>query len=703
MPEDGDEASYWSVLRGRAAVLTGLSAVAVTQPLLELFGQNPEFFVAGRYSAFQIVVFGLVVALVPAALATGLVALASALNARAGTWTFALCAGAFGAALALVLLRSADVDAVPIVVVLALAAGGLVALLVTRTRPGRLLASYLAVAAVFFLGLFLFASPSSELVWGGGDGDLGQVDVPRPEGPVVWIILDEFPAATIMTADGSINAERYPGFAELASVSTWYRNASSPYNLTHRAVPAQLSGQQPESGTLPNHEDHPRTLFTLLGDQVPVERYESVTDLCPPTVCDPRPPESLGQALRDAAVVYGHRTLPADWREELPSIDESWGSFGESGDTGSGSRASRDGDEPLTGQALVTEAYTKWRELGAAEKSPLGQAGILRERIDAIGADPAVHVVHVALPHRPWALSPSGISSSYVPEPNEDEASPDYEYSAQLEFQLHSMQVGAADVLIGDLVEHLRSLPTWDETLLVVTSDHGTNLTPPDIGRMHPTDANREEVYRVPLFIKAPGSDGGEVRDEPASTLDILPTVVDLLGGEVDWEFDGHSLVDGSESTLEPPVSPDVQAVLDIAARRAEQFPYGENWLGLAAVGEHGDLVGQDVADLTVGPPADQRIELAQEGLFASLPTDEGQMPFVLVGRIAGSRPPESDLVVAINGRVAGVLGGFKPVNGGWSTSGYVADLYRPGANEVAVYEVERSGSTVTLHELPRR
>ena len=90
-----------------------------------------------------------------------------------------------------------------------------------------------------------------------------------------------------------------------------------------------------------------------------------MTDLCPPTVCDPRPPESLGQALRDAAVVYGHRTLPADWREELPSIDESWGSFGECGDTGSGSRASRDGDEPLTGQALVTEAYTKWRELGA--------------------------------------------------------------------------------------------------------------------------------------------------------------------------------------------------------------------------------------------------------------------------------------------------------------------------------------------------
>lgn len=694
------------MLRGRGAVLLGLSAVAVTQPLLELFGRNPEFFVAGRYSTFQIVAFALVVTVVPAALATAVVGLASALDARAGAWTFAVCAGGFGAALGLVLLRSAGVDAVPVVVGLALAAGVVVAVLVTRTRPGRLLASYLAVAAVVFLGLFLVASPSAELVWGAGDGDRGHVDIPRPGGPVVWIVLDEFPAATIMTADGSVNAERYPGFAELASVSTWYRNASSPHNLTHRAVPAQLSGRLPERGTLPWHEDHPRTLFTLLGDQLPVVRYESVTDLCPPTVCDRRPPESLGQALRDAAVVYGHRTLPADWREELPSIDESWGSFGETGDTGSVADAAdrrRDDDgEPLTGQALVTEAYSKWRELGAAEKSPLGQAGILREQIEAIEAEPAVRFVHVALPHRPWALSPSGISSSYVPEPNEDETSPDYEFSAQVEFQLHSMQVGAADVLVGELVEHLRSLPTWDETLLVVTSDHGTNLTPPDIGRMRPTDANREEVYRVPLFIKAPGESGGEVRDEPASTLDILPTIVDLLGGEVDWEFDGHSLVDGSAPTVEPPVSTDVQAVLDIAARRAGQFPHGDDWIGLAAVGEHGELVGRDVAELTTGPPAERTIELAQEDLFASLPTDEGQAPFVLVGRVEGRRP-ESELVVAINGRIAGVLGGFKPVNGGWATSGYVADLYRPGANEVAVYEVERTGGAVTLRELPRR
>ena len=41
----------------RALVILGLSALAVTQPLLDLFGNNPEFFVAGNYSTSQIVLF----------------------------------------------------------------------------------------------------------------------------------------------------------------------------------------------------------------------------------------------------------------------------------------------------------------------------------------------------------------------------------------------------------------------------------------------------------------------------------------------------------------------------------------------------------------------------------------------------------------------------------------------------------------------
>ena len=130
---------------------------------------------------------------------------------------------------------------------------------------GRLLLSYLAVANLAFVGMFLFASPTSKLIAGGDSDDLGEVSVPEPGAPVVVLVLDEFPAATIMRADGTINSDRYPGFAELASVSTWFRNASSQHNLTHRAVPSILDGRLAADGTLPTYADHPRNLFTLLG------------------------------------------------------------------------------------------------------------------------------------------------------------------------------------------------------------------------------------------------------------------------------------------------------------------------------------------------------------------------------------------------------------------------------------------------------
>ena len=80
-------------------------------------------------------------------------------------------------------------------------------------------------------------------------------------------------------------------------------------------------------------------------------------------------------------------------------------------------------------------------------------------------------------------------------------------------------------------------------------------------------------------------------------------------------------------------------------------------------------------------------------------------MPYVLAGKISsddGERPPE--LLVAVNGRLAGVAGGYRArrrQRGG--SLRYVADFYRSGANSVELYEVEREGAgnsagAVTLH-----
>ena len=687
---------FLAVVRTRAFVILGLCALAVAQPLLDLFGKNPEFFVAGNYSSAQIVSFALIIVIVPPAVGIGLVAIAAFIDRRVGTVVFGVVVALLAGAFVLAILRTLDVDVVVLVFLVALVGGIGLALLVLRTSGARLFFSYLAVANLVFVGLFLFGSRTAELVSGESAKDLGEVSVPALKGPVVVIVLDEMPAATIMRSDGTINADRFPGFAKLAATSTWFRNATSQYHLTHRSVPSILDGRIPDGDDLPTYADHPRNLFTLLGEQVPVHRYESVTSLCPSNVCEPPPRQSLGRALEDASIVYGHRVLPEPLREDLPPIDHAWGNFGTTEDEGAANdpMVLADQDE---GESLVDRAYAKWRDLDANEKSPFGQAGVLRERIDAITGEPSVHFVHVALPHRPWTLSPSGFATSYSPPEIEDPDDPAYAFRARMEYQLHSMQLGAADVLIGDMVDELRQTPEWKDTLIVVTSDHGTNFTPPDIGRMPVTDHNREEVYRIPLFIKAPGQTSGEVRDESAQTIDVLPSIVDLLGARVDWEFDGHSLFDGSSAHTAPKLSDGVDGTLAIVERRARQFPYGDDWTALAAVGENGDLVGKQVTSFDVGDPSEYTVTLADSNLFADLPTDNGQMPFVLHGTVTGEAQP-AEMVAAVNGRIAGIVGGYRPSGGGWTFIGYVADFYRDGANEVAVYEVERAGDTVTLH-----
>lgn len=681
--------------------MLGLSGLAIAQPLLDLFGRNPEFFVAGSYDRAEIVTFALAITLVPPAVGVGLVALAMAVSRRVGSVVFAFVVTLLSALFVLAVFRNADVDRA------ALALGGAVvfaagmAFLVLRTRGGRLLAMYLSAANLVFVGMFFFASPTSALVSDPTpDPDLGRVDVPRPPGPVVLVVLDELPVSVLLRADGSLNGARYPNLVRLAATSTWFRNASSPHNNTPRAVPAILSGNVTLREQLPTSRDVPRNLMSLLGAAVPVHRYEIVTDMCPRSACAPPPQQPLGQALEDAAVVYGHRVLPGELRESLPRIDRSWGQYGSDEPAADEVVAALDEEvSSWSGDAPIDRAYAKWRKLDRTERSAVTQAAVLQERIAAVEPTPALHVVHVALPHGPWVLDRHGHRATHVPDPLEDPADPAFGFSIRQQYQLLSMQVGVADRLVGDLLDHLEGIGALEDALVVVTSDHGLSLSPPDFGR-NLTEQNREEMLRVPLFIKAPGQVEGSVRDDPAQTIDILPSIIDLLGISTDWSFDGHSLFDASASHTAPRVGPDVEPLVELAAAHAAGFA-GDDWVGLAGVGEHGALVGRSVADFEVGAPS--RYDVSFQGVeLEDLLVDDDSLPLVLPGWVRApdgdnERPPE--LLVAVNGRLAGVIGGYRSDGWKWAFDAYVEDFYRRGDNEVAVYDVsEDAAGEVVLH-----
>lgn len=99
-----------------------------------------------------------------------------------------------------------------------------------------------------------------------------------------------------------------------------------------------------------------------------------------------------------------------------------------------------------------------------------------------------------------------------------------------------------ADKQIGKFLEQLKSLNLLDEnTILILTADHGEELFDHD-WFFH--DFNLYEgSIKVPLIIRLPSLIKGEKISHQVSLIDLMPTILDLLGIEVNKEAEGHSLL----------------------------------------------------------------------------------------------------------------------------------------------------------------
>jgi arylsulfatase A-like enzyme len=81
---------------------------------------------------------------------------------------------------------------------------------------------------------------------------------------------------------------------------------------------------------------------------------------------------------------------------------------------------------------------------------------------------------------------------------------------------------------IHALLEHLRELSLYDDTLVIVTADHGEALGDRDLLN-HGVSVYQDQVS-VPLIVKYPGQKAGAVVDAWTNSVDLLPTVLDVLG-----------------------------------------------------------------------------------------------------------------------------------------------------------------------------
>jgi arylsulfatase A-like enzyme len=110
----------------------------------------------------------------------------------------------------------------------------------------------------------------------------------------------------------------------------------------------------------------------------------------------------------------------------------------------------------------------------------------------------------------------------------------------QLRAQYYGM-IGDVDEQIGRTMDGLASLGLADDTVVVVTADHGELLGDHGlIGKM----GWHEESYRIPAMVCDPRRpDGhGTVVDIPTENVDLFPTLCDVMGVEIPEQCDGVSL-----------------------------------------------------------------------------------------------------------------------------------------------------------------
>jgi hypothetical protein len=695
LPEREPEPSLLRVALVHGARLAVLSAFAVAEPLLDILGRNAEFFTVRRSSSTQIVLFALFLVVVPPAALLAVELLVRLVNRRAGDVLHLLFVAGFVGVIVLHALANRSALSGAGALAVAAAVGVLGALVYQRVAPVGSFVTVLAPAPLVFLALFLFDSNASKLVFVKTPYVAEQQVQSRT--PVVLIVFDEFAPVSLMDADEQVDAARYPNFAALARDSTWYRNATTVQWLTEQAVPAVLTGILPPMShkLLPTYADHPHNVFTLLGRSYRVRAVESITQLCPPSICKNDRGSSAaavsgatGSLASDAGIVYLHLLLPRPYSDEIPAIDDSWGDFGQ--------REAREGAQLQGGGGV----------------QPCGRNVCRFTSLFTADRKPTLYVLHALLPHVPYLYLPSGRRYG-VQAPALDGVRNNVSqgaWPAEQAYQRFLLQVEFTDRALGLILQRLKAKGIYDRALVIVTADHGVSYR--DRGpRRLPTPANLQDIAFVPLFVKLPHQHAPKVDDGLARTIDIVPTIGRVLGVRMPWHVDGRPLVgrrlatDGTVAVRLGDGHAVTDRLLDLAARRnralaAQVSTFGTTPESVYRIGPDADLVGKPLAQLPVQPNRTTGFELKGRELLNVVDRHTDLVPTWIEGRLTGKHVGQKELAIAVNGRIGATTWTFHSGGDSLFAAMVPEESLRSGRNDVAVLLVDHSGGNRTFEQL---
>ncbi|HYC00279.1 MAG TPA: sulfatase [Candidatus Limnocylindrales bacterium] len=164
--------------------------------------------------------------------------------------------------------------------------------------------------------------------------------------------------------------------------------------------------------------------------------------------------------------------------------------------------------------------------------------------------------LHTYAVHNPYQ-PPSPYAERFAAPADADEAAQD--------LAAYSGEVAHADDQVQRLVAALRELGVENDTILIVTSDHGEEFG--EHGRRYHGTNLTQEILHVPLLLRAPGRlPAGVRRTGLFGLIDVPPTILELAGLQPWPEMEGRSLA----------------ALIDAAPSVDGRRLYAEAWTRLA-------------------------------------------------------------------------------------------------------------------------
>ncbi len=671
-----------------------LFSFAVAQPIYDLLTRHAEFLVAHQAKPVDVIIL---IIFLSFALPFVIVAL-EAISGLAGMKVRKVIHGLIILILITVFAIQAlkHIHQLPGIVVVLIASilGIVLTLAYFRFQAVRFFLTVLSPAILIFPLLLLFNSPVNKIVF----EKTKQCKINSPvnsDTPVIMVVFDEFSTISLMDEKYQIDPVRYPNFAELAKQSYWFRNNTTVAEMTDSAVPAILTGSYVDHYLIPSVNEYPCNIFTLFGGFYEIKAIESVTLLCPDEFCKNQ--MNLLQRMKslviDLLVVSPHIILPSDLLSWLPPVTQTWGNFLE--------------DAKMFTSKKEFEGYVEKTKPKHKER-----VSLFREFVNSIVAKdrPTLYFIHSILPHVPWDYFPTGKqyaeSGFYVPGLDiKRERWSNNDALVIQGYQRHLLQAGFTDKLLGELITHLKEIGIFDRSLIVVTADHGVSFWPNkqrrNIKNGHPPD-----ILLAPLLIKVPYQKEGVISDRNVQSIDILPTIADILEIHIPWQVDGQSALDESlpENTKKIIYNPYYEKfVFDVPLkgvdkslqRKLEVFGSGTTKPdGIYRYGKYSELIGRDINEVGIRGDAPFKVKIDDEFLFANVSKNTEFIPAFISGKIVSEiknigRLP---LAVAINDKIAAISEIYEDENGKMKFS-FIApeSAFREGNNEVEIFLIQKN------------